>query len=67
MATPKVKIEEPIRELTREQGEDLLDREARRYLNMSGQEFLRAWNAGEFEDLDRPEIIRVAMLVPFTE
>jgi hypothetical protein len=55
-----------IRELTREEGIALLDREARRRLHMSGEEFIRAWEAGEFDDdPDRPEVMYVAMLLPF--
>lgn len=57
-----------IRVLDREQGKVLFDRQARRYLNMSGEEFIRAWEAGEFDDEpDRPEVIRVAMLIPFAK
>lgn len=42
------------------------DHAARLYLHMSGEDFLRAWDAGEFdEDPDRPEVMRVAMLRPF--
>lgn len=51
-------------ELTREEGLAILDRQARRYLNMSGDEFIRAWDAGEFaDDPDRPEVMRVAFLI----
>ena len=52
-------------ELTREEGWQLLDREARRYLGMSAAEFLRAWDAHEFPDPDVPEVLSVAMLIPF--
>jgi len=54
-----------IQELNREEGRVLFDEQARKYLNMSGEEFLRAWDAGEFKDPDRPEVLRVAMLIPF--
>ncbi|MCC6179345.1 MAG: hypothetical protein IT305_28900 [Chloroflexi bacterium] len=54
------------RVLTRDQGLDLLDLRARHYLNMSGAEFMEAWKAGKFNDCaDRPEVTRVAMLLPF--
>ena len=57
-----------IRELTREEGLALLDREARRYLQMSAEEFIRAWEAGEFDDdPDRPDVMYVAMLLPFAQ
>lgn len=55
----------PIKELTAEEGRELFDRAARRYLNMSGDEFIRAWDAGEFDDPEQPDVIRVAMLIPF--
>jgi len=55
-----------IRELTREEGLALLDREARRRLNMSAEAFIQAWDAGEFDDdPDRPDVMYVAMLLPF--
>ena len=57
-----------IRELTREEGLALLDREARQYLQMSGEEFIRAWEAGEFDtDPDRPDVMYLAMLLPFAQ
>jgi len=43
----------------------MLDRAARESLNISGEEFLTRWDAGEYEDLDDPAITRVAMLIPF--
>jgi hypothetical protein len=42
----------------------LVDRAARHYLGMSADEFVQAWERGEFIDPDRPEILRVAMLLP---
>jgi len=52
-------------ELSREEGLALLDRQARRYLGMSGDEFVQAWRSGQFDqDPDRPEVMRVAMLLP---
>ena len=43
----------------------LLDRAARRYLGMSGRDFLRKWRAGEFKDPDGdPAVRRVAFLAP---
>ncbi|MBA2693980.1 MAG: hypothetical protein H0U65_16055 [Rubrobacter sp.] len=59
-----------IRELSREEGRELFDRQARRYLDMSGDEFLRKWDAGEFGDPDDrtknpPGVMELAMLLPF--
>jgi hypothetical protein len=42
----------------------LVDRAARYYLNMSVDEFLDAWEHGRFENPDRPEVLRVALLLP---
>ena len=54
-----------IRMLNRDQWMGLVDRAARRELGMSGDEFIRRWEAGEFRDPDeRPEVMRVAMLLP---
>ena len=51
--------------LSREEGQKLLDRQARRYLRMSGPEFARKWKAKKIENPDRPEVMRVAFLLPF--
>lgn len=52
--------------LSRRERRALFDRLARRYLHMSGDEFIRAWDAGAFsDDPDRPEVMRVAMLIDF--
>ena len=57
-----------IKELTLEEGRKLLDQQARRYLHMSGEEFIRKWEAGEFDDNpDQPEIMRLVMLIPFAK
>jgi hypothetical protein len=52
-------------EVTREEGRAMLDQAAREALNMSADEFLRKWDAGEYEDADDPAVTRVAMLIPF--
>jgi hypothetical protein len=55
-------------ELSYEEGWKLLDAEARRSLGMSGEEFMRRWDAGEV-DFDDPEthgaVVRLWMLLPF--
>ncbi|MEA2531954.1 MAG: hypothetical protein QOG89_3598 [Thermomicrobiales bacterium] len=52
-------------EQTREAFDDL----AQELMEVSGAEFIRRWDAGEFADIaddpDRPEIMRLAMLIPF--
>ena len=48
-----------------EEGMRMLDKQARLYLNMSGEEFLEAWDSGAFPDPDGPGIMHVATLSPF--
>lgn len=61
--------EQGIQFLTDEEGRQLFDTSARRTMGMSGEEFIRRWDAGEFaeiaDDADHPEIMRLAMLIPF--
>ena len=53
-----------VEDLSREEAKHLLDELARRYLDMSADDFIRKWEAGEFRDSQRPEVMRVAMLLP---
>ena len=51
--------------LTRAEARAIFDRAARRALRMSGAEFLRKWDAGEFRDPDSdPGVMEVVMLLP---
>ena len=59
--------DESIKTMTREEGLRLLDRQARKFLGMSGEEFIVRYNAGEFEAPFRLEVARVAILLPLTE
>jgi hypothetical protein len=55
-----------IKWLSRKEGFALLDREARAELGVSGKTFVRRWNAGQYASrVCRPEVMRVAMLLPF--
>ncbi len=55
-----------IEYLDQEEGRVLLDEQARRCLGISGEEFLRRYDAGAYAaDPDRPEILEVAFLIPF--
>lgn len=56
-----------VRYVSREEGVARLDRAARKYLNMSGEEFVRRYRAGEIPDPDRSEVIRLAMLMQYAE
>ena len=55
-----------IHQVDQSEGLKILDQAARHYLDMGGEEFLEAWDSGRFDDEpDRPEVMRVAMLIPF--
>ena len=54
-----------VRIIDREEGMRLLDAAARRYLGISGEEFLRDWDAGKFGDPDGTEVMNVVSLIPF--
>lgn len=56
-----------VRNLTDEEGRALFDNAARFYLGISGDEFIERWNSGYYDDEDpeHPDIVDVAMLLPF--
>jgi predicted transcriptional regulator len=58
-------IQQSVQELDAREGHELLDRQARRHLGMSAEEFRRAWQAGELDPEADPNVARVAMLLPF--
>jgi hypothetical protein len=65
MATTSPQTNGHVRELTPDEGRALLDQAARQYLAMSADEFIQAWEAGQFDDdPDRPDVMYVAMLLP---
>lgn len=51
--------------LTPEEEFAMFDKVARRFMDMSGEEFLRRWKTGDFEDPDSFEVIFVGIRVPF--
>lgn len=61
--------ENRIRWLDDDEARAHFDEQARRFMTMSGEEFLRRWDAGEYrgiaDDADHPEIMPLAMLIPF--
>ena len=59
--------DDSIEIMTREEGLALIDRQARKFLGMSGEEFLRRYRAGEIEDPHRLDVARVAILLPLAE
>ena len=59
-----------VEEMSAEESWDLFDQQARRYLNISGMEFIQKWDAGKYGDPDDrsknpPGVMRLAMLLPF--
>lgn len=51
--------------MTPEEAREAFDRAARHDLNMSGEEFLRKWDAGAFgDDADQPGVIDLLLLLP---
>ncbi len=55
-----------VREVSAAEGREILDQAARRYLKMSGEEFHRRYESGELMNgVEHPEVMRVAMLLPF--
>lgn len=57
---------ENVQDLTDEEGRTLFDNAARFYLGISGDEFVGRWESGYYdEDPDQPDIVDVAMLLPF--
>ncbi len=59
-----ITAEPGVQQLTRAEGCDLVDREARRVLGVGVEEFLRRLDAGLL-DLDDDDVLGLAMLVPF--
>jgi hypothetical protein len=57
----------PVRRVSLAEGRDMLDRAARRYLGMSGDEFRDAYRTGRIDDPSRSDVMRVAMLLPFAK
>lgn len=52
-------------ELSRAQGRALFDERARRTLGITGDEFLCRWDAGQYNGVDDPDVVSLAMLIPF--
>ena len=56
---------------TPEEGREMFDCEARHLMNMSGEEFLRRWDAGEFNELmggtgrDHLDLVDLVLMIPF--
>lgn len=68
MAIAQPDTEPGIQWITPEEGRALFDNEARRLLGISGEEFLRRWDAGEYREIadtsDHLHIMDLAFLIP---
>lgn len=53
-----------VDEQTPQQYSELLEREAKRLMGMSAEEFAERWRSGEFRGNDDPKVTQVAMLLP---
>jgi hypothetical protein len=53
--------------LTDEDALALLDRQARRYLRVSGEEFIRRRQAGDVDDWDAADVVMLSLLIPGVE
>jgi hypothetical protein len=66
--TPAPSTQTPIHWLDEDEAREAFDAEARKWLGISGDEFLRRWDAGEYrgieDDADHPHVIGMAMLIP---
>jgi len=69
MASDTTEIVTGIHEVSDAEGLAILDNAAHRYLNMSGEEFLRAWQEGRYDNgaCTDPGVAYVSMLIPFVE
>jgi hypothetical protein len=68
MSTHTDEILPPIKELTPEESRELFDRQAREWLGISGDEFIRRYEAGEIteDQLDYDSnVIILAMKIPY--
>lgn len=54
----------PVEWLSAEEARALFDERAREDAGMSGEEFVRRWNAGEIHDWD-PELAHLVLMLPF--
>jgi len=58
------RIEESVQHLSDEEACALFDRQARKFLGISGEEFLRRYDAGEFRECGSLNVVRMQILLP---
>ena len=56
-----------VRYVSRDEGIERLDRAARKWLGMSGDEFVRRYRTGDIPDPDRSVVIRLSILMQYAE
>ena len=65
MAQTRPKAKRRRTTFTPEEGRAHFDEQARRLLGMEGEEFVRRWEAGEFDDNpDRRGVIELSIVLP---
>jgi hypothetical protein len=52
-----------VHEMTAEEERALIEREVRRYFDTTPEEFLCKWRAGELEDADHSDLVRILILL----
>jgi len=57
-------IEQTFTELAEGEGLALLDRQTRKYLDVSAEEFIAKWDRGEYRESDDPHVRRLSVLIP---
>jgi hypothetical protein len=69
MPNDATEIEPGIHEVSDAEGCAILDKVARHYLHMSGEEFLRAWKEGRFQNgaCGDPGVAYVSMFIPLAD
>ena len=69
MAVTREQTENQIQWLTDEEAHAAFEEEARRVMGMSGEEFIRRWDAGEYDEIADSagyrHIMHLAMLIPW--
>ncbi|HEU0113724.1 MAG TPA: hypothetical protein VFQ80_03570 [Thermomicrobiales bacterium] len=58
---------ESVQHLSQEAATQLIDEQSRKFLKMSGEDFVRRYRAGEIEQPHRLAVARVAVLLPLAE
>lgn len=53
-----------VKRLSSDESWSVFDRTARRLLSISGKEFARRWDAGDYAGRDSVDVMQVAMLRP---